>query len=64
MKTVEAKISDQLDRDIDALVERGWFESREQVLHDALRRFSEAHQPRLMETFVREDVDWGLRGQS
>jgi Arc/MetJ-type ribon-helix-helix transcriptional regulator len=64
MKTIEAEISDRLDRAIDALVERGWYASRDQVLEEALRRFLEAHQPDLMERFVREDVEWGLRGQT
>ena len=64
MKTVEAKISEQLDRDIDALVERGWFGSRDKVVQEALRRFVEAHRPELMDRFIREDVEWGLRGRS
>ena len=64
MKIVEAKISDQLDRQIDALVEQGWFRSRDQVFKEAIRRFLEAHRPELMERFIREDVEWGLRGQT
>jgi Arc/MetJ-type ribon-helix-helix transcriptional regulator len=64
VKTVEAKISEQLDRDIDALVERGWFGSRGKVVQEALRRFVEAHRPELMDRFIREDVEWGLRGRS
>ena len=64
MKIVEAKISDQLDRQIDALVEQGWFRSRDQVFKEAIRRFLEAHRPELMERFIREDVEWGLRGRT
>ena len=64
MKTVEAKISDRLDRQIDTLVERGWFDSRDDVLQEAIRRFLEAHRPELMERFIREDTEWGLRGRS
>lgn len=64
MKTVEARISDQLDQQIEALVEQGWFRSRDQVLQEAIRRFLESHRPDLMERFVREDVEWGLRGRS
>jgi Arc/MetJ-type ribon-helix-helix transcriptional regulator len=64
MKTIEAEISDGLDRAIGALVERGWYASRDQVLEEALRRFLEAHQPELMEKFVRQDVEWGLRGKN
>jgi Arc/MetJ-type ribon-helix-helix transcriptional regulator len=64
MKTAQAQIPDRLDRSIDALVERGWFASREEVVREAIRRFLEAHQPELLEQFVREDVEWGLRGRS
>jgi Arc/MetJ-type ribon-helix-helix transcriptional regulator len=64
MKTVEARISERLDHQIDTLVERGWFHSRDQVLQEAIRRFVEAHRPELMEQFVREDIEWGLRGRS
>jgi Arc/MetJ-type ribon-helix-helix transcriptional regulator len=64
MKTIEATIPDQFDLAIDKLVERGWFRSRDDVLQEAIRRFLETHQPELMDRFVREDVEWGLRGES
>jgi Arc/MetJ-type ribon-helix-helix transcriptional regulator len=64
MKTIEAEISDGLDQAIDMLVERGWYASRDEVLQEALHRFLEAHQPELMERFIRQDVEWGLRGDN
>jgi Arc/MetJ-type ribon-helix-helix transcriptional regulator len=64
MKTVEAQISERLDNQIDALVQRGWFRSRRQVVQEAIRRFLEAHRPELMERFIREDTEWGLHGRS
>ena len=64
MKTVEARIPEQLDQQIDTLVEQGWFRSRDQLFQEALRRFLEAHRPELMERFIREDIEWGLRGGS
>lgn len=62
--TVETKIAAGLDRQIDALVEQGWFSSRDQVFQEALRRFLDAHRPELMERFIREDIEWGLRGRN
>jgi len=47
-----------------SIARKGWFGSRDKVVQDAIRRFMEAHQPELMERFIREDVEWGLRGQS
>ncbi len=64
MKTVEAKIPERLDRQIDALVEQGWFHSRDKVMAEALRRFLESHRPELMEQFIRDDIEWGLRGRN
>jgi Arc/MetJ-type ribon-helix-helix transcriptional regulator len=64
VRTVEARISERLDRQIDALVERGWFHSRDKVVQEALRRFLESHRPELIEQFIREDIEWGLRGRS
>jgi Arc/MetJ-type ribon-helix-helix transcriptional regulator len=62
MKTVHAKITDKLDRAIELLVERGWYSNRDEVIREAIRRFLNAHRPELMERFVHEDVEWGLRG--
>jgi Arc/MetJ-type ribon-helix-helix transcriptional regulator len=64
MKTIETKIPDRLDRAIKALVEGGWFATREQVLQEAIRRFLDAHKPELLAQSVRKDVDWGLHGRS
>ena len=64
MKTVEAKIADKLDRVLNVLVEEGWFPNRGEIVQEALRRFLDAHRPELLEKFVREDVEWGLRGRS
>jgi Arc/MetJ-type ribon-helix-helix transcriptional regulator len=64
MKTIEAAISDGLNQAIDALVERGRYASRDDVLPEALRSFLEAHQPDLLERFIRQDVEWGLRAKT
>lgn len=34
----------------------------DEVLADALRRFLGRHRDQLMEQFLRDDVEWGLRG--
>jgi Arc/MetJ-type ribon-helix-helix transcriptional regulator len=64
MKTVEAKISERLDRQINSLVHSGWFNSRDKVVQEALRRFLQTHQPELMEQFIRRDIEWGLSGRN
>jgi len=64
MKTVQTQIPDQLEREIDDLVERGYFPSRQRLVQEAIRRFLDAHRPELMERFLRQDVEWGLRGRN
>ncbi len=64
MKAIQAKVPDQLYRQIDLLVKEGWFPSHEFVIEQALRRFLESHRPELMEKFIREDVEWGLHGST
>ena len=43
------------------LVSVGWFRNLDELISDALRRFLESHQADLMEEFIRQDVEWGLR---
>ena len=35
---------------------------KEDILKEALRKFLDSHRPEMMERFVREDTEWGLRG--
>jgi Arc/MetJ-type ribon-helix-helix transcriptional regulator len=64
MKVIQAPISEQLDSQIESLLKNGWFDSREKLVQEAIRRFVDSHQPELMEHFVRDDVEWGLRGRN
>jgi type II secretory ATPase GspE/PulE/Tfp pilus assembly ATPase PilB-like protein len=62
LKTIKAQISVEIDRQIDELVEQGWFPSRQHIIELALRKFLSSHRPELLERFIREDIEWGLRG--
>jgi Arc/MetJ-type ribon-helix-helix transcriptional regulator len=61
--TVQAEVPTQLLAELKALVDAGWFRDLDEVILDALRRFVESHPAELMEVFLREDVEWGLRGR-
>jgi hypothetical protein len=41
-------------------VEEGWATDVNELLAEALRRYLESHSSQLSETFIREDVEWGL----
>lgn len=62
MKTLQAELPDKLYEQLHGLVEAGWFSDEKSVITEALRRFLETHKPELMEMFIREDTEWGLRG--
>ena len=59
---VQTQIPSQLLSEANSLVESGWFGSVDEIISDALRRFVESHRDEIMGAFIKEDVEWGLRG--
>jgi hypothetical protein len=60
--SVQAELPDQLARQGQELVKNGWVPDMNALLTEALRRYLESHSEALAETFVREDLQWGLHG--
>jgi Arc/MetJ-type ribon-helix-helix transcriptional regulator len=60
--TIQTDVPIRLLTEMQLLVEAGWFRDLDDLMLDALRRFVESHRAELMERFIREDVEWGLRG--
>ncbi|MCK4541065.1 MAG: hypothetical protein KAU17_02405 [Spirochaetales bacterium] len=58
----QARIPKQLSKQMQLLVNEGWFSNMDEILSDALRRFLDSHKPEIMEQFIQEDVEWGFRG--
>ena len=67
MHVMKTAINTELPRELvlqaRAFVEQGWAGDFDELLAEALRRYLESHSARLTETFVREDVTWGLHGR-
>ena len=59
---IHAEIPDQLAQQAQRMVERGWAANVDSIVAESLRRYLESHQESLTEQFLREDVEWGLRG--
>ena len=59
---VQAEIPDQLVRQAQLMVERGWAVDVNSIVIESLRRYLESHQDELTEQFIYEDVNWGLYG--
>jgi Arc/MetJ-type ribon-helix-helix transcriptional regulator len=62
MRTISTEVPEQLYKKAEALVKEGWFRDEKDIFYVAIRRFLDSHQSELMEKFVRDDVEWGLRG--
>lgn len=59
---IQTEIPPALLAQANSLVEAGWYRDIDELILQALRRFLEAHQTELMETYIRQDVAWGLHG--
>lgn len=60
--TLRTEIPVRLFQELEALVQAGWSRDLDEVILDALRRYTESHRDALMAEFVQEDIAWGLRG--
>ena len=64
MKTaIQAELPEELVKEARAFVEQGSVSDFNELLAEALRRYLESHSTRLAESFIREDMAWGLRGR-
>lgn len=60
--SIQAHIPDRLVQQAAILISDGWASDLDEILTDALRRYLNSHSAELSETFIREDVEWGLHG--
>ena len=61
--TIQLTLPSRLHQQVRTLIAEGWFRDENDLFFEALRRFLDVHRPELMEHFVREDVEWALRGK-
>ena len=59
---IQAELPPELLAQARAFVEEGWAPDVNELLAEALRRYLESHSSLLSETFIREDIEWGLNG--
>lgn len=58
--TIQTELPDELVSQARSLVDQGWAGGFDELLADALRRYLESHSSELTETFIRQDVAWGV----
>ena len=60
---IEARLPAALANRARAFVAEGYASDLDELLAKALRRFLQSHAPELTHAFMKEDVQWGLRGK-
>lgn len=60
MKTLEVALPDRLAKQLNDLVEQGWFLSEAELARQALSEFLCQRRFELQERFQREDIQWAL----
>ncbi len=60
---IETNIPDQLWQQAQNMVKQGLINNMDSLIVESMRRYIESHQQTTSEDFIREDIDWGLRGK-
>jgi hypothetical protein len=60
--TIQAEVPKQVLEQANSLIRDGWAVDLNSLFCEALQRYVESHQSVIADTFVREDVVWGLNG--
>ena len=59
---IQAELPPELTARARSFVAEGWASDFNELLAEALRRFLESHSSQLTESFVLNDLQWGLHG--
>ena len=60
MKTLRIEIPDQLAKEIEILIQAGWFASEEEIARLSLAEFVHRRSSELQEQSQRADIHWAL----
>ncbi len=61
MRTLQVELPDVLAAELEALVQKGWFRSEDELIRLALIEFVRRYRLELLEQFQREDIAWALQ---
>ncbi len=63
MANLEAEIPQRLREEVQQYINGGGHRDIDGMVADALRRYLDSHSEILVDQFIQEDIEWGLRGQ-
>jgi Arc/MetJ-type ribon-helix-helix transcriptional regulator len=61
MKILEIELPDRMASAVEAMVQDGWFATRDDVLRHALIAFLRSHRLELAQQYQMEDIEWAAR---
>ncbi len=61
MKTVKVSLPDKLAIEVENYVKKGWFTDAQEVVRASLQEFIRHNRIKLMEKFMKEDIEWALK---
>ena len=61
MKTVNVPLPDKLGMEVENYVKSGWFTDEAELMRTALQEFIRHNRLKLMEQFMKKDIDWALK---
>jgi Arc/MetJ-type ribon-helix-helix transcriptional regulator len=61
MKHIDLELPDALARELDGVVQAGWFSSDAEVVRQAVREFLRRQRFELLERQQMADIEWALR---
>ncbi len=61
MKTVKVSLPDKLAVEVENYVKKGWFTDAQEVVRASLQEFIRHNRIKLMEKFMKEDIEWALK---
>jgi putative addiction module CopG family antidote len=63
METVPAKLTKRIVREMEELIEQGWYANKSELIRDALREMIKKLKIAQLESAIKEDIEWGLHGK-
>lgn len=63
MDAIPAKLTSKLIEEMDELIREGWYANRSELIRDAVREAIRRARSQRLESAIKEDVRWGLRGK-
>ena len=63
MKTIPAKITERLELEMEEIISEGWYANKSEFIRSAIREMIRKTKTESLENAIKEDIEWGLRGE-